>query len=129
MYSCGAQEANGERKWKREDSTERFSRASSKQLKPGKREEEREGEEMYGAAVQTTRNTVELRGMRAEEAGMKVAAAVAACRAYGVLFVVHGVGTGAVKEAALSVLRTHPRVTRFEPESPTNDGCTIAYIK
>ncbi|XP_078442153.1 DNA mismatch repair protein MutS, type 2 isoform X2 [Wolffia australiana] len=92
-------------------------------------EREAEGAMVYGAAVQTRNNTVDLRGLRAEEAAMQLAAAVAGCRSYGVLFVVHGVGTGAVKEAALSVLRSHPRVTRFEPESSTNDGCTVAYVK
>ncbi|CAA6666597.1 unnamed protein product [Spirodela intermedia] len=62
-------------------------------------------EAAFGAVVQTSRNT-----------------------ALGVLFVVHGVGTGAVKDAALRLLRNHPRVARFEADSPMNDGCTIAYI-
>ena len=46
-----------------------------------------------------------------------------------VLFVVHGMGTGVVKEAVWKVLRKHPYVAKFEQESVMNPGCTIVYIK
>lgn len=83
----------------------------------------------FGPVVQTSKNTVDLRGKRVSEAALELRMAVDACRPYQVLFVVHGMGTGAVKDCAIDVLRKHPRVARFEDESPLNYGCTIAYIQ
>lgn len=83
----------------------------------------------FGPVVQTSKNTVDLRGKRVSEAALELRMAVDACRPYQVLFVVHGMGTGAVKDCAIDVLRKHPRVARFEDESPLNYGCTVAYIQ
>lgn len=83
----------------------------------------------YGPVVQTSKNTVDLRGMRLEEAAIHLEMAINASQPYSVLFVIHGMGTGAVKDRALAILQKHPRVTHFEPESPMNYGCTIARVK
>ena len=79
--------------------------------------------------VRTSKNTVDLRGMRVEEASIHLEMAINSSRPYSVIFVVHGMGTGAVKERAFEILKNHSRVTNYEPESPMNYGCTIAYIK
>ncbi|XP_050369996.1 uncharacterized protein LOC126788077 [Argentina anserina] len=91
--------------------------------------ESKDGEVSYSPAVQTSKNTVDLRGMRAEEASYNLDMAIAARESQSVLFVVHGMGTGVIKERALEILRKHPRVAKFEAESPMNYGCTVAYIK
>ncbi|PIN19736.1 hypothetical protein CDL12_07584 [Handroanthus impetiginosus] len=83
----------------------------------------------YGPAVQTSKNTVDLRGMRVEEANVHVNMAINARGSNSVLFIIHGMGTGVLKEHVLELLRNHPRITKFEQESPTNYGCTVAYIK
>ncbi|KAL6844341.1 hypothetical protein ACP4OV_026014 [Aristida adscensionis] len=83
----------------------------------------------FGPVVQTSKNTVDLRGMRVNEASYQLRMAIDACRPYEVLFVVHGMGTGAVKDCAIDILRNHPRVAKFEDESPLNYGCTVAYIQ
>ncbi|GJN01299.1 hypothetical protein PR202_ga18555 [Eleusine coracana subsp. coracana] len=83
----------------------------------------------FGPVVQTSKNTVDLRGLRVNEASYQLEMAIDACRPYQVLFVVHGMGTGAVKECAIDILRNHPRVAKFEDESPLNYGCTVAYIQ
>ncbi|ESW31314.1 hypothetical protein PHAVU_002G228200 [Phaseolus vulgaris] len=83
----------------------------------------------YGPVVQTSKNTVDLRGMRVEEASIHLEMTINSSRPYSVLFVIHGTGTGAVKECALEILQNHPRITNHEPESPMNYGCTIAYVK
>ncbi|KAI3745531.1 hypothetical protein L1987_58645 [Smallanthus sonchifolius] len=83
----------------------------------------------YGPAVQTSKNTVDLRGMRVEEASHHLKLAINTTGAGSVLFIIHGMGTGVVKESALQILKKHPRVLKFEQESPTNYGCTVAYIK
>ncbi|KAJ0641465.1 putative DNA mismatch repair protein MutS, core [Helianthus annuus] len=84
---------------------------------------------VYGPAVQTSKNTVDLRGMRVEEASRNLNLALSTFRPGSVLFIIHGMGTGVVKESVLQILKKHPRVLKFEQESPTNYGCTVAYIK
>ncbi|KAK7400562.1 hypothetical protein VNO78_11772 [Psophocarpus tetragonolobus] len=83
----------------------------------------------YGPVVRTSKNTVNLRGMRVEEASVHLEMAINTSRPYSVLFVIHGTGTGAIKERVLDILQKHSRVTNYEPENPMNYGCTIAYIK
>ncbi|XP_075666249.1 uncharacterized protein LOC142636063 isoform X3 [Castanea sativa] len=92
--------------------------------------EPKNGEEVsYGPLVQTSKNTVDLRGKRVEEASYHLEMAISASGPYSVLFVIHGMGTGAVKERALEILNNHPRIVKYEQESPMNYGCTVAYIK
>lgn len=67
--------------------------------------------------------------MRLEEVAMHLEMAINASQPYSVLFVIHGMGTGAVKDRALAILHKHPRVTNYEPESPMNYDCTIAHVK
>ncbi|MBA0724152.1 hypothetical protein Golax_020860 [Gossypium laxum] len=83
----------------------------------------------YGPLIQTSKNTVDLRGMRVEEAEIQLDMAIAARGSNSVLFIVHGMGTGVIKERALEMLRNHPRVMKYEQENPLNYGCTVAYIK
>lgn len=92
-------------------------------------ENSKDGEISYGPVVQTSKNTLDLRGMRAEEAKLNVDMAINASGVNSVLFIIHGMGTGVLKELVLELLRSHPRVAKFEQESPMNYGCTVAYIK
>ncbi|XP_072974209.1 uncharacterized protein [Typha angustifolia] len=89
----------------------------------------KDGDISFGPVVKTSRNKVDLRGMRVEEASHHLQMTISGSKSYGILFVIHGTGTGAVKECALDILRNHPRVAKFEEESPMNYGCTIAYIQ
>ncbi|XP_021294236.1 uncharacterized protein LOC110424071 [Herrania umbratica] len=83
----------------------------------------------YGPLIQTSKNTVDLRGMRVEEAAHHLDMAISARGSNSVLFIVHGMGTGVLKEQALEILGNHPRVAKYEQENPMNYGCTVAYIK
>ncbi|GAV77925.1 MutS_V domain-containing protein/Smr domain-containing protein [Cephalotus follicularis] len=83
----------------------------------------------YGPLVQTSKNSVDLRGMRVEEAARHLDMEISAREPQSLLFIIHGMGTGAVKECALEILRNHPRVAKYEQENPMNYGCTVAYIK
>lgn len=83
----------------------------------------------HGPVFQTSKNTVDLRGMRVEEATLHLELALSSREAKSVIFVIHGMGTGVIKECALRILKAHPRVAKFEQESPTNYGCTVAYLK
>ncbi|KAL8460418.1 hypothetical protein ACS0TY_032091 [Phlomoides rotata] len=88
----------------------------------------KDGEVSYGPAVQTSKNTVDLRGMRVEEAALNVNMAINSRGSKSVLFIIHGMGTGVLKEHVIELLKKHPRIEKFEQESPTNYGCTVAYI-
>ncbi|KAK9152729.1 hypothetical protein Sjap_000209 [Stephania japonica] len=86
-------------------------------------------EASYGPMIQTSKNTVDLRGMRVVEASHHLDMAISASRSKELLFIIHGMGTGVLKERVLELLKNHPKVAKFEQESPTNYGCTVAYIK
>ena len=79
-------------------------------------------------SIQTSYNTVDVRGRTASEAEDEVAATVASSRP-GWLFVVHGVGTGRVRNAVLGMLRRHPRVQRVEEQEGSQGGCSMALLR
>ncbi|KAL1537873.1 endonuclease MutS2-like isoform X1 [Salvia divinorum] len=83
----------------------------------------------YSPVVQTSKNTVDLRGMRFEEATFNIEMAINSRGPSSVLFIIHGMGTGVLKERVYEVLKKHPRIEKFEQESPMNYGCTVAFIK
>ncbi|KAL9689607.1 hypothetical protein QQ045_009994 [Rhodiola kirilowii] len=83
----------------------------------------------FGPAIQTSKNTVDLRGMRVEEASQYLDMAIGATDSRSVLFIIHGMGTGALKEGVYDMLKSNPRIAKFEQENPMNYGCTVAYIK
>ncbi|CAN6269794.1 unnamed protein product [Urochloa humidicola] len=105
------------------------SRTPKQRFAAAEASQSQDGSVSFGPVVQTSKNTVDLRGKRVSEASYELQMAIDACRPYQVLFVVHGMGTGAVKDRAIEVLRNHPRVAKFEDESPLNYGCTVAYIQ
>ncbi|XP_034912464.1 uncharacterized protein [Populus alba] len=75
-----------------------------RQVKQSFSELNKDEEVSHGPRVQTSKNTVDLRGMRVEEAARHLNMAISAIEPLSVIFVVHGMGTGAVKECALEVL-------------------------
>lgn len=80
-------------------------------------------------AIQTSRNTVDVRGCTADDAAAEVRNAVLAAPSGLALFVVHGVGTGRVRAAVLQQLRGMQRVSKMEEAEASNGGCTIVYIR
>ncbi|XP_010414813.1 PREDICTED: uncharacterized protein LOC104700909 isoform X1 [Camelina sativa] len=79
--------------------------------------------------IQTSKNTLDLRGMRAEEAVHQLDMAISGRDSGSILFIIHGMGTGVIKELVIERLRKHTRVSRYEQANPMNHGCTVAYIK
>ncbi|EPS67165.1 hypothetical protein M569_07610, partial [Genlisea aurea] len=82
----------------------------------------------YSPRVQTSKNTLDLRGMRVEESRLQLDISIGSAPPNSIIFIIHGMGTGVLKEHVLEILRRHPRVAKFEHESPINNGCTVAYI-
>jgi len=81
-----------------------------------------------GVAIQTSRNTVDCRGMNTDEAVAALEVALNDARPGSVVFTVHGVGSGRVRSAVLEALKKHPSVVKMEEEEASNGGCTVAYL-
>lgn len=83
--------------------------------------------------VQTISNTVDVRGQRAEEATTAVEKFVdqALRLRTDVVFVIHGHGTGALKQAIRHRMLSFPGVVRITPAEPSEggDGVSILYLE
>ncbi|MEB3291156.1 MAG: endonuclease MutS2 [Leptolyngbya sp.] len=79
-------------------------------------------------AVRTSRNTIDLRGMRVAEAEAVLEEAIA--QASGALWVIHGHGTGKLKRGVHDYLHRHPQVQRLEAaeQSDGGTGVTVVYL-
>lgn len=79
-------------------------------------------------AVRTSRNTIDLRGMRVAEAEAVLEDAIA--QASGALWVIHGHGTGKLKRGVHDYLHRHPQVQRLEAadQADGGTGVTVVYL-
>jgi DNA mismatch repair protein MutS2 len=82
---------------------------------------------------QSRANTVDVRGLRADEALRELQAFLdhAAMEAAETVFVIHGHGTGALRKAVREYLATSPYVERFRPGGPAEggDGVSVVSLK
>ena len=76
---------------------------------------------------------VSLRAMRADEALEKLERHLDAAYVAGLPFVriIHGKGTGKLRELVRKEMKVHPHIERWEPAKPNEggEGATIAYLK
>jgi DNA mismatch repair protein MutS2 len=85
------------------------------------------------APIQTSDNTVDLRGLRAHEAvGMAeqfLDRSIGAGRR--VAFLIHGHGTGALRETLREALRSSSYVARMRPggQGEGGDGVTVVWLR
>ena len=79
-------------------------------------------------AIRTSKNTVDLRGKRVADAEYILDKAIS--EAAGLLWIIHGHGTGKLKQGVHVFLQQHPRVTHYEPaeQADGGTGVTIAHI-
>ena len=79
-------------------------------------------------AIRTSKNTVDLRGKRVADAEYILDKAIS--EAAGLLWIIHGHGTGKLKQGVHAFLQQHPRVTHYEPaeQADGGTGVTIAHI-
>lgn len=82
-------------------------------------------------AIRTANNTIDLRGARVSDAEIEVDRALSKAVEYGVLWIVHGKGTGQLRRGIHEFLDTHPQVSRYELASQKEGGggVTIAFLK
>ncbi|MDY6784903.1 MAG: endonuclease MutS2 [Cyanobacteriota bacterium] len=84
------------------------------------------------STVRTSQNTLDIRGSRVAEAETEIERAIAKAVAAGsgVLWVLHGKGTGRLRQGVHEFLQRHPQVERFElaPQNEGGAGVTLAYL-
>ncbi|MBO3462085.1 endonuclease MutS2 [Aetokthonos hydrillicola Thurmond2011] len=80
-------------------------------------------------AIRTSQNTVDLRGRRVADSELIIDKAIS--EATGPIWIIHGHGTGKLRQGVHAFLHQHPRVSHFEPaeQADGGTGVTIAHIK
>ncbi len=81
--------------------------------------------------VRTSQNTIDLRGDRVEAAESKLEKAINQAIESGILWIIHGKGTGKLRAGVQEFLSHHPQIDRFElaPQNEGGSGVTLAYLK
>ncbi|MDJ0734461.1 MAG: endonuclease MutS2 [Nostocaceae cyanobacterium] len=79
-------------------------------------------------AIRTSKNTIDLRGKRVADAEIILDKAIA--EATGPIWIIHGHGTGKLRQGVHEFLRQHPRVSSYESAAQADggSGVTIAYV-
>ncbi|UZQ53758.1 endonuclease MutS2 [Trichothermofontia sichuanensis B231] len=77
-------------------------------------------------AIRTSRNTLDVRGMRVADAEVELDRALA--QAHGPLWVIHGHGTGRLRRGIHAFLEQHPQVDRFEPAEAADGGSGVTVV-
>ncbi|MBE9226830.1 Smr/MutS family protein, partial [Phormidium sp. LEGE 05292] len=82
-------------------------------------------------AIRTSQNTVDIRGYRVADAESELERGINAATNAGVLWIVHGKGTGKLRQGVHEFLQEHPQVDRFELADSKEGGAgvTIAYLR
>jgi len=80
-------------------------------------------------AIRTSQNTVDLRGRRVADAELVLDKAIS--EATGPIWIIHGHGTGKLRQGIHAFLQQHSQVSHFEAAEPPDGGTgvTIAYPK
>ncbi|MEQ9668972.1 endonuclease MutS2 [Coleofasciculus sp. G2-EDA-02] len=80
--------------------------------------------------IRTEKNTIDLRGSRIADAEVELEQAISKAIASGVLWIIHGKGTGKLRAGVHEFLERHPLVDRFElaKQAEGGSGVTVAYL-
>jgi DNA mismatch repair protein MutS2 len=80
-------------------------------------------------AIRTSQNTIDVRGSRVADAERVLDAAIA--QAQGPLWIIHGHGTGKLRQGVHNFLQQHPRVSQYQPAEPADggSGVTVVYLQ
>jgi DNA mismatch repair protein MutS2 len=81
--------------------------------------------------VRTSNNTLDIRGQRVDNAEMEINNAIAKAIEAGVLWIIHGKGTGRLRQGVHEYLQGHSQVEKFELASQKEGGAgvTLVYLK
>ncbi|MEM8718884.1 MAG: endonuclease MutS2 [Cyanobacteria bacterium P01_G01_bin.39] len=81
--------------------------------------------------VRTSNNTLDIRGQRVDSAEIEVDNAIAKAIESGVLWIIHGKGTGRLRQGVHEYLKRHSQVEKFELASQKEggSGVTLVHLK
>jgi DNA mismatch repair protein MutS2 len=81
--------------------------------------------------VRTESNTIDIRGKRIDEAESALEPAIAKATASGIVWIIHGKGTGRLRQGVHEFLQRHPQVERYEIAAQQEGGLgvTLAYLR
>ncbi|MGK7920568.1 MAG: endonuclease MutS2 [Trichodesmium sp.] len=84
-----------------------------------------------GLAVRTSQNSIDVRGSRVADAQIEVDRALSKAFEYGLLWIIHGKGTGKLRQGIHEFLQQHPLVERYQlaAKNEGGSGVTVAYLK
>lgn len=96
-----------------------------------KREDAKPAPAPPAPVVRTSQNTYDIRGSRVADAEPVLEAAISTHVPGGVIWVIHGIGTGKLRQGVQEFLKQHPLVDRYElaTQEEGGAGVTIAYLK
>ncbi len=100
-----------------------------KAKKPEAKTEEQPVPTPAAPAIRTSKNTVDLRGSRVADAERVLDEAISV--ANGPIWIIHGHGTGKLRQGVHAFLKQHPRVSRYEAaeQAEGGTGVTIAHVE
>ncbi len=109
------------------------SKSASKQAKPQRKPIQLDAAADPDVPIQTSENTVDLRGLRAHEAASMAEQFLDRMMGSGkrVAFLIHGHGTGALREAVRDSMRGNPYVARSRAgeQREGGDGVTVVWLR
>lgn len=79
--------------------------------------------------VQTSKNTLDIRGQRVENAEIEINNAIAQAIELGVLWIIHGKGTGRLRQGVHEYLKGHSQVDKFELAGQKEGGSGVTIVK
>ncbi len=78
--------------------------------------------------IRTSNNTIDVRGQRVDAAVISVDRAMNAAHASGILWVIHGKGTGKLREGIHDFLNSHAQVTKVALASDPDGGAGVSIV-
>ena len=81
--------------------------------------------------VRTPKNTIDIRGKHVADAEFDLEKGISEATQLGTLWIIHGKGTGKLRQGVHAFLERHPLVERFElaEQAEGGTGVTLAYLK
>lgn len=103
---------------------------AAKSREPEPREPAAKAPASAAPAIRTSRNTIDLRGSRVADAEIELERVIASAPA-GPLWIIHGIGTGKLKQGVHDFLKRHPQISHLETAEQADGGAgvTIAYVE
>ncbi len=81
--------------------------------------------------VRTSSNTLDIRGQRVNNAEIEINNAISRAIESGLLWIIHGKGTGRLRDGVHEYLKNHAQVDKYElaPQKEGGSGVTIVHLK